>query len=45
MDKDDKGEKKLKKGLMKHMKKDDKEFRNQIEDDVKMKKVIRKKLK
>ena len=45
MDKEDQGEMKLKKKLMSHLKKDDKEFRSQIADDVKMKKVIKKKLK
>lgn len=31
-----------KKNLLKHIKKDDKEFRNQIKDDVKLKKQIMK---
>lgn len=45
MDKEDRGEMKLKKGLMKHLSKDDKEFRSQLKDDMKMKKIIKKKLK
>jgi len=45
MDREDEGEMKLKKKLTKHLAKDDKEFRSQIADDVKMKKIIKKKLK
>jgi hypothetical protein len=43
-DREEKTEKKLKKKIMSHIEEDDKDFRKQIADDVKLKKVVKKKL-